>query len=111
MGQDVPQRPTWPTEKVASLRVELIREELNELEGAIDEVDMIGVADAITDLLYVVYGAAVAFGIDANGCFKEVHDSNMTKMTPDGSVMRCQITSKVLKPSSYRPPDLSRFVE
>ena len=81
-GQDVHCEPIWPDFSTRELRLELIREEYEELEEAIENRDMIEVADALTDLLYVIYGAGHAFGIDLDACFLEVHESNMSKLGP-----------------------------
>ena len=83
MEQDVLIRPSFPEDSVQRLRLDLIEEELDELQYGIDNQDMVEVADALTDLLYVVYGAGHAFGIDLDDCFKEVHKSNLSKLGPD----------------------------
>ena len=80
-GQKVELEPTWPDFNTRELRLELIQEELDELSDAIADRDMIQIADALTDLLYVVYGAGHAFGIDLDECFQEVHSSNMSKLS------------------------------
>ena len=103
-GQDVLVEPTWPDRAVTDLRVELIAEELEELEVAIDNDDMVEVADALTDLLYVVYGAGHAFGLDLDACFDEVHESNMSKIGPEGPIYRED--GKVLKSENFFAPDL-----
>ena len=103
-GQDVLVEPTWPDRVVTDLRVELIAEELEELEVAIDNDDMVEVADALTDLLYVVYGAGHAFGLDLDACFEEVHESNMSKIGPEGPIYRED--GKVLKSENFFAPDL-----
>lgn len=91
---------------IAKLRVDLIREEFDELRTAIVDDDIVGIADALTDILYVVYGAGHAFGIDLDACFEEVHASNMTKLGPDGKAIKNE-NGKVMKPATYRPPNLA----
>ena len=83
-GQDVQFEPTWPDFNTRELRLELIQEELEELSDAVADRDMIQIADALTDLLYVVYGAGHTFGLDLDECFLEVHSSNMSKLGPNG---------------------------
>jgi predicted HAD superfamily Cof-like phosphohydrolase len=97
--------PTWPSKSVQALRVNLIHEELGELIDAIDAHDMVEVADALADLLYVVYGAGVAFGINLNDVFAEVHRSNMTKIVNGKAIKNAD--GKVIKPLSYEPPDIA----
>lgn len=104
-GQDVLNEPEWPTFSTRELRLELIREEYEELEEAIENKDMIGVADALTDLLYVVYGAGHAFGIDLDTCFDEVHSSNMSKLGENGRPLYRE-DGKVLKGPNYFEPNL-----
>ena len=104
-GQDVLCEPTWPDRDTVDLRLDLIHEELEELEVAIANNDMIEVADALTDLLYVIYGAGHAFGIDLDACFLEVHESNMSKLGPDGHAIR-RDDGKILKSENFFPPDL-----
>jgi len=110
MGQEVNAVPTWPEEEIQRLRLDLIEEELDELHYAIDNKDLVEVADALTDLLYVIYGAGHAFGIDLDECFKEVHASNMSKLGPDGKPIKRE-DGKVLKPDTYFPPDLKNILE
>ena len=110
MGQEVNAVPTWPEEEIQRLRLDLIEEELDELHYAIDNKDLVEVADALTDLLYVIYGAGHAFGIDLDECFKEVHASNMSKLGPDGKPIKRE-DGKVLKPDTYFPPDLKNIRE
>jgi predicted HAD superfamily Cof-like phosphohydrolase len=98
--------PNFPAEKIQQLRIELIREEFEELKEAIDDNDIVEVADALTDILYVVYGAGLSFGIDLDKCFEEVHRSNMSKLTKDGKVLRRESDGKVLKSDQFSPPDL-----
>jgi len=105
MEQDVLIRPSFPEDSVQKLRLDLIEEELDELQYGIDNQDMIEIADALTDLLYVVYGAGHAFGIDLDDCFKEVHQSNLSKLGPDFRPIKRE-DGKVLKPDTYFPPDL-----
>ena len=104
MGQEVNAVPTFPEEEIQRLRLDLIEEELDELHYAIDNKDMVEIADALGDLLYVVYGAGHAFGIDLDECFKEIHASNMSKLGPDGKPIKRE-DGKVLKPDSFFPPD------
>lgn len=91
---------------IAKLRVDLIREEFGELRDAIIADDIIGIADALTDILYVVYGAGHAYGLPLDACFEEVHASNMTKLGPDGKAIKNE-DGKVMKPATYRPPNLA----
>ena len=105
MEQDVLIRPSFPEDSVQKLRLDLIEEELDELQYGIDNQDMVEIADALTDLLYVVYGAGHAFGIDLDDCFKEVHKSNLSKLGPDFRPIKRE-DGKVLKPDTYFPPDL-----
>ena len=105
MQQDVLIRPSFPEDSVQRLRLDLIEEELDELQYGIDNQDMVEVADALTDLLYVVYGAGHAFGIDLDDCFKEVHKSNLSTLGPDFRPIKRE-DGKVLKPDTYFPPDL-----
>lgn len=106
-GQDVETRPGWTS--VSELRYELIREELEELREALDGRDLIGVADALTDLLYVVYGAGHSFGIPLDKCFEEVHNSNMSKLGEDGKPIYRE-DGKVLKGPNYWQPNLKRVL-
>ena len=104
-GQTVQLDPTWPDFNTRELRLELIQEELDELAQAVDDRDMIEIADALTDLLYVVYGAGHAFGIDLDECFQEVHSSNMSKLGPNGKPIHRE-DGKVMKGPGYFEPDL-----
>ena len=104
-GQQVELEPTWPDFNTRELRLDLIQEELDELAQAIDERDMVQIADALTDLLYVVYGAGHAFGIDLDECFQEVHSSNMSKLGPNGKPIHRE-DGKVMKGPGYFEPDL-----
>ena len=110
MGQEVNAVPTWPEQEIQRLRLDLIEEELDELHYAIDNKDMVEIADALGDLLYVVYGAGHAFGIDLDECFKEIHASNMSKLGPDGKPIKRE-DGKVLKPDTFFPPDLKKILE
>jgi predicted HAD superfamily Cof-like phosphohydrolase len=102
-GQTVETEPTWTS--VSQLRYDLIDEELKELGQAIEERNIVDVADALTDLLYVVYGAGHSFGLDLDKCFEEVHNSNMTKLGPEGKPIYRE-DGKVMKGPGYRAPDL-----
>lgn len=106
-GQDVEKKPQWTG--VAELRYELIREELEEMREALDGRDLVGVADALSDLLYVVYGAGHAFGLDLDATFNEVHRSNMSKLGADGRPIY-RDDGKVLKGPDYSPPDLKKVL-
>ena len=105
MDQEVLAYPVFPEEHIQKLRLDLIEEELDELHLGIDNQDIVEVADALTDLLYVVYGAGHALGIDLDECFQEVHQSNMSKLGEDGRAIKRE-DGKVLKPDTYFPPDL-----
>ena len=105
MEQDVFLAPEFPEEHTQRLPIKLIEEELDELQLAVDNQDMVEVADALTDLLYVVYGAGHAFGIDLDECFHEVHRSNLSKLGADFKPIKRE-DGKVLKPDTYSPPDL-----
>ena len=109
MGQEVNAVPTFPEEDIQRLRLDLIEEELDELHYAIDNKDMVEIADALGDLLYVVYGAGHAFGIDLDECFKEIHASNMSILGPDGKPIKRE-DGKVLKPDTFFPPDLKTIL-
>ena len=109
MGQEVNAVPTFPEYEIQRLRLDLIEEELDELHYAIDNKDMVEIADALGDLLYVVYGAGHAFGIDLDECFKEIHASNMSKLGPDGKPIKRE-DGKVLKPDTFFPPDLKSIL-
>ena len=108
-GQEVREKAGFPDEKITSLRYDLIKEELGELKEAIDSKDIKEVADALTDILYVTYGAGHAFGIDLNECFKEVQNSNMSKLGLDGQPIYND-KGKVMKGPNYFKPDLTKFV-
>ena len=108
-GQEVVTKPQFPDEKTAKLRLDLIKEELSELEQAIKVNNLKEIADALTDILYVTYGAGCAYGIDLDKCFKEVQRSNMSKLGADGKPIYNE-NGKVMKGPNYYKPDLSKFV-
>ena len=108
-GQDILEEPQLPGLDIEDLRVELIEEELQELKEALKTRDIVEVADALTDLLYVIYGAGHSFGIDLNDCFDEVHRSNMSKLGEDGRPIYRE-DGKVLKGPDYWPPDLESIL-
>ena len=108
-GQEVKKEPTLSDIPTRRLRIELIREELEELSEAVREEDIIETADALTDLLYVIYGAGHAFGIDLDECFAEVHSSNMSKLGEDGKPIHRE-DGKVMKGPGYFPPDLDKIL-
>jgi predicted HAD superfamily Cof-like phosphohydrolase len=105
-GQNVRTKPEFPDNDTIHLRIDLIEEELDELTVAIAEQDIVGVADALTDLLYVIYGAGHTFGIDLDKTFAEVHRSNMSKLGEDGKPIYRE-DGKILKGKNYTPPDLT----
>jgi|TARA_B100001964_G_scaffold97981_1_gene109561 NTP pyrophosphatase (non-canonical NTP hydrolase) len=109
-GQEVKTSAELSTNKINSLRISLINEELEELKKAISENNIVEVADALTDILYVVYGAGHSFGIDLDKCFKEVQDSNMSKLGEDGKPIYNE-HGKVMKGPKYFKPDLSKFLK
>ena len=108
-GQEVKEKPEFPSERITSLRYDLIKEELEELQDAIDKKDIKEVADALTDILYVTYGAGHAFGINLDKCFQEVQSSNMSKLGLDGKPIYND-KGKVMKGPNYFKPDLNKFV-
>ena len=108
-GQEVKNKPSFSSDKINSLRYDLIKEELEELKMAIENKDLLEVADALTDILYVTYGAGHAFGIDLDKCFEEVQNSNMSKLGEDGKPIYNE-SGKVMKGSKYFKPDLTKFV-
>ena len=108
-GQEVKKKPSFSTEKINKLRYELINEELQELKVALDNKDLLEVADALTDILYVTYGAGHAFGIDLNKCFQEVQNSNMSKLGDNGKPIYNE-NGKVMKGPNYFKPDLIKFI-
>jgi predicted HAD superfamily Cof-like phosphohydrolase len=109
-GQEVKLKPSFSTEKINDLRYNLVKEELEELKQAIDNKDLLEVADALTDILYVTYGAGHAFGIDLDKCFEEVQNSNMSKLGDDGKPIYND-AGKVMKGPNFYKPDLSKFVK
>ena len=108
-GQEVKTSPSLSTDKINNLRIELIKEELEELTEAMKNNDLLEVADALTDILYVTYGAGHAFGIDLDKCFDEVQNSNMSKLGENGKPIYND-AGKVMKGPKYFKPDLSKFV-
>jgi predicted HAD superfamily Cof-like phosphohydrolase len=108
-GQEVKTEPSLSTEKINKLRIDLIKEELQELTEAMNNKDLLEVADALTDILYVTYGAGHAFGIDLDKCFEEVQNSNMSKLGEDGNPIYNE-SGKVMKGPNYFKPDLSKFI-
>ena len=108
-GQEVKTRPSFSTDKINSLRYDLIKEELEELKEAMESKDLLEVADALTDILYVTYGAGHAFGIDLDKCFEEVQSSNMSKLSEDGKPIYNE-SGKVMKGPKYFKPDLTKFI-
>ena len=109
-GQEVKIKAEFPEEKIVKLRYDLIKEELNELQNAIKTKDLKEIADALTDILYVTYGAGHAYGIDLDKCFKEVQKSNMSKLGKDGKPIFNE-KGKVMKGPNYSEPNLKQFVE
>jgi len=108
-GQEVKNQPSFSSEKINNLRYDLIKEELAELKDAMEKKDLLEVADALTDILYVTYGAGHAFGIDLDKCFEEVQNSNMSKLDKNGKPIYNE-SGKVMKGPNYFKPDLSKFV-
>ena len=108
-GQEVKTKPSFSTDKINKLRIDLIKEELDELQEAMKNNDLLEVADALTDILYVTYGAGHAFGIDLDKCFEEVQNSNMSKLGENGEPIYNE-SGKVMKGPNYFKPDLSKFV-
>ena len=109
-GQDVKNKASFPDEKIQNLRVSLIDEELNELKQAVKNRDLKEVADSLTDILYVTYGAGHAFGINLDHCFNEVQQSNMSKLGEDGKPIYNE-HGKVLKGPNYFKPDLEKYIK
>ena len=108
-GQEIKEKASFPNDKITSLRYDLIKEELDEFKEAIDKKDIKEVADALTDILYVTYGAGHAFGIDLDKCFEEVQNSNMSKLGKDGKPIYND-NGKVMKGPNYFKPNLNKFV-
>ena len=108
-GQEIKEKAEFPNKKIAELRFDLIQEELEEFKDAIEKKDIKEVADALTDILYVAYGAGHAFGINLDKCFQEVHNSNMSKLGLDGKPIYNE-KGKVMKGPKYFKPNLTKFV-
>ena len=108
-GQEVKKKPSFSSEKINKLRYDLINEELKELKIALENKDLLEVADALTDILYVTYGAGHAFGINLDECFKEVQNSNMSKLDESGKPIYNE-AGKVMKGPKYFKPNLSKFI-
>ena len=109
-GQEVKTKPSFSTDKINKLRLDLIKEELSELTEAMNNKDILEVADALTDILYVTYGAGHAFGIDLDKCFEEVQNSNMSKLGENGEPIYNEF-GKVMKGPNYFQPDLNKFIK
>ena len=109
-GQEVKSKSSLSSDKINSLRLSLIQEELDELNKAIQDKDIVEVADALTDILYVTYGAGHTFGIDLDQCFNEVQNSNMSKLGDDGKPIYNE-NGKVMKGPNYFKPDLSKYIK
>ena len=109
-GQEVKNKAAFPNDKIIKLRYDLIQEELNEFKQALDQKDLKEVADALTDILYVTYGAGHAFGIDLDKCFEEVQNSNMSKLGDNGKPIYNE-HGKVMKGPNYYKPDLNKFIK
>ena len=109
-GQEVKSSPSFSSPKINELRYNLIKEELDEFKQALDNNDLLEVADALTDILYVTYGAGHAFGIDLDSCFEEVQNSNMSKLGENGKPIYNE-QGKVMKGPNYFKPDLSKFIK
>ena len=108
-GQEVKTKASFSDEKTNQLRLDLITEELEELKNAMESKDLLEVADALTDILYVTYGAGHAFGINLDKCFDEVQNSNMSKLGNNGKPIYNE-SGKVMKGPNYFKPDLSKFL-
>ena len=108
-GQEVKTKPSFSSNKINKLRIDLIKEELDELQEAMENNDLLEVADALTDILYVTYGAGHAFGIDLNKCFDEVQNSNMSKLGENGEPIYNE-SGKVMKGPNYFKPDLKKII-
>ena len=109
-GQEVKNKPSFSSDKINQLRISLIKEELDELKEAMDSKNLLEVADALTDLLYVTYGAGHAFGIDLDKCFEEVQNSNMSKLGEDGKPIYNEF-GKVMKGPNYFKPNLIKYIK
>ena len=109
-GQEVKDTPSFSTDKINKLRLDLIKEELNELTEAMNNKDLLEVADALTDILYVTYGAGHAFGINLDKCFEEVQNSNMSKLDENGKPIYNEV-GKVMKGPGYFKPDFSKIIK
>jgi predicted HAD superfamily Cof-like phosphohydrolase len=109
-GQEVKSKASFPDKKIQNLRYDLIKEELEELKDALDQKNLKEVADALTDILYVTYGAGHAFGIDLDKCFAEVQNSNMSKLDENGKPIYNE-NGKVMKGPNYFKPNLQKFIE
>ena len=109
-GQDVKTKPSFSTDKINKLRLDLIKEELSELTDAMNNKDLLEVADALTDILYVTYGAGHAFGINLDKCFEEVQNSNMSKLDENGKPIYNE-NGKVMKGPNYFKPNLRKFID
>ena len=109
-GQEVKDKPSFSTDKINKLRIDLIKEELEELKEAMKNNDLLEVADALTDILYVTYGAGHAFGIDLDKCFNEVQNSNMSKLDSNGKPIYNE-SGKVMKGPNYYKPNLTKFLK
>ena len=109
-GQEVKAKAEFPSEKIVKLRYDLIKEELDEFEEAIKAKNLTEVADSLTDILYVTYGAGIAFGIDLDKCFDEVQSSNMSKLGEDGKPIYNE-HGKVMKGPKYFKPNLKKFIK
>ena len=109
-GQEVKNKPSLSTDKINKLRIDLIKEELEELTEAMKNKDLLEVADALTDILYVTYGAGHAFGIDLDKCFDEVQNSNMSKLDENGKPIYNEL-GKVMKGPNYYKPNLKKIIQ
>ncbi len=109
-GQEVKSRPSLSTDKINKLRLNLIQEELDELKEALDKKDIVEIADALTDILYVTYGAGHAFGINLDICFAEVQNSNMSKLDKKGKPIYNEL-GKVMKGPNYFKPNLKKYLK
>ena len=108
-GQEVKSKPSFSTDKINNLRIDLIKEELEELKDAMKDKDLLEVADALTDILYVTYGAGHAFGINLDKCFDEVQNSNMSKLDESGKPIYNEF-GKVMKGPNYFKPNLKKII-